>query len=155
MRLIAQFQQDDQGRRFTDVMNDTRIDFDKVCQFFECKARQQRMIDSEEHHDRPALAGVIKEFESQSHIKNFFEINDGHSTTRFRQSIGVIVKIIMQNNGWCTTGRKGSLGKRVRVPAGTTSPGAYRNDTTVTNNGLSIWFTRAERYQRHDSVQDN
>ena len=53
--------------------------------------------------------------------------NDGHVTTRFRQAIGVVVRIIMESHGWKTTGRKGSLGVRVKAPTRTATAGAYHN----------------------------
>ncbi len=143
MSLSTQFAEDKQGRRFKDVLNDPRIDFNAVLEFFDDPDRQDRMIESELHHDRPALAGVIRELEARQDVKTFFENHDAHTTRRFRQAIGVAVRLAMENRGWKTTGRKGSLGTRVKVPAGTTTPGAYRN-----NGGMSVWFTRAERYER-------
>jgi hypothetical protein len=52
------------------------------------------------------------------------------------------VRIVMENHGWRTTGRKGSLGVRASVPPRTTRAGAYHN-----TGGLALWFTRAERYE--------
>ena len=63
-------------------------------------------------------------------------------TTRFRQAVGVVVRIIMEAHGWKTTGRKGSLGVRVKVPIRTPTAGASHN-----TGGLAVWFTRAERYE--------
>ena len=141
MSLINEFGADHQGRRFSDVMNDQRIDFNMVLAFFDDPGRQQRMIESELYHDRPALAGVVKELEALPAVQAFFENNDAHTTTRFRQAVGVAVRIVMEKHGWRTTGRKRSLGTREAVPPGTTMPGAYRN-----SGGLATWFTRAERY---------
>ncbi len=101
------------------------------------------MLDSEVHHLRPALAGVIREFETQPDIESFLSQKDSHDTVRFRQAIGVLVRLIMESHGWKTTGRKGSLGTRVKVAPGTADPGAYRN-----SSGLSVWFTRAEHYEK-------
>ena len=145
--LTEMFAQDRQGRRFSDVRGDGRINFDSVLAFFDDERRQVRMEDSEEHHLRPALAGVIREFEGQREIAGFLSGNDGHTTVRFRQAVGVAVRIVMEARGWGTTGRKGSLGTRVKVTAGTTTPGAYEND-----GGLSRWFVRAERYRRLPTV---
>lgn len=141
MSLDKLFGADRQGRTFADVQNDTRIPFPDVLRFFDDPDRQRRMVESELHHDRPALAGVIKEFEQQPDIKRFFETEDAHTTIRFRQAIGVVVRIVMGEHGWKTTGRKGSLGTRREVAPGTTDGGAYQNA-----GGLSKWFTRAERY---------
>jgi hypothetical protein len=143
MSLAIKFAQDPQGRRFADVMSDTRINFNAVLDFFEDPTRQRRMIESELHHGRPALAGIIKELEAQPDVEVFLKNHDAHTTIRFRQAVGVIVKIIMKSHGWKTTGRKGSLGTRAKVPTRTATPGAYRNDS-----GLAVWFTRAERYEQ-------
>ncbi len=143
MPLAELFAQDGQGRRFIDVMADTRIAFPEILEFLDNPDRQRRMIESEEHHDRPALAGVICELESSTDVHNFFLGHDGHTTTRFRQAVGVAVRIVMENHGWCTTGRKGSLGVRTNVTPRTTTPGDYHN-----TGGLALWFTRAERYER-------
>lgn len=137
------FLSDTQGAKFKDVVEDSRVSFLDVIDFFNNEARRTRLCDSETHHDRPALAGVIKEFEAQPLIKQFFETNDGHTTQRFRQGIGVLVRLHMQQIGWHTTGRKGSLGTRVKNLPHTTAPGAYMN-----HSGLSKWFTRAERYEK-------
>lgn len=142
MPLAHDFSHDHQGRRFADVMSDTRISFPAILTFFEDAARQQRLVDSELHHDRPALAGVVRELEHRRDVDQFFRTNDGHVTTRFRQAIGVVVRIIMEAKGWGTTGRKGSLGVRAKVPSRTTTAGAYHN-----TGGLAVWFTRAERYE--------
>jgi hypothetical protein len=101
------------------------------------------MIESELDHDRPALAGVVQELEHRDDVDHFFRANNGHVTTRFRQAIGVVVRIIMESHGWKTTGRKGSLGVRAKVPPRTAVAGAYHN-----TGGLALWFTRAERYER-------
>jgi hypothetical protein len=47
--------------------------------------------------------------------------------------------MIMERRGWRTTGRKGSLGVR----GGSNSQAAHHN-----TGGLSLWFLRAERYDR-------
>lgn len=146
MSLANKFAQDPQGKKFRDVQSDPRINFNAVCDFFADPQRQRRMTDSETHHDRAALAGVIKDFESHPEVRTFLMTHDAHTTIRFRQAVGVLVKIVMKELGWRTTGRKGSLGIRKPVKAGTTTPGAYRN-----NSGLSVWFTRAERYQNTDT----
>jgi hypothetical protein len=62
---------------------------------------------------------------------------------RFRQAVGVAVRIAMGKLGWRTTGRKGSLGQRARVPSGTTAPGAYVNDVREP----ARYFSKAEIYR--------
>ncbi len=142
MTLAQQFAQDRQGRRFADVLSGTRISFPAILDFFDHSDRQRRLVESELHHDRPALAGVVRELEHRRDVDQFFRTNDGHVTTRFRQAIGVVVRIIMESHGWKTTGRKGSLGVRVKGPTRTATTGADHN-----TGGLALWFTRAERYE--------
>jgi len=135
---------DRQGRTFADVKNDQRINFAAVLGFFDDPDRQRRMVESEVHHDRPALAGVIKELEQQPDIRDFLEKEDAHTTVRFRQAVGVIVRIVMENQGWRTTGKKGLLAHGWPVTPRTTTGGAYRN----VGGGLSKSFTRTERYEK-------
>ena len=139
------FLSDKQGSKFTDVVGDPRLDFQALLDFFNDRARQVRMEDSEKHHDRPALAGVVRELENTEPFRSFFPRHDGHTTRRTRQAIGVVVRMVMEKRGWTKTGRKGSLGQRAQVRPRTTSPGAYCN-----TSGLSWWFTRSERYERPD-----
>ena len=140
---VAGFVADKQGRKFWGVVEDPRLKFPKLMEFFNSEARQVRMEDSEMYHDRPALAGVIKELESDEWFGKFFSNYDAHTTYRARQAIGVITRLIMEARGWHKTGTKGALGQRGKVEVGDTTPGAYQN-----KSGLSRWFTRAERYKK-------
>jgi len=63
-----EFLEDRQGRTFSDVLDDPEQPFDEVLAFFNDLDRQRRMEESETHHDRPALAGVIRELEAQPAI---------------------------------------------------------------------------------------
>jgi hypothetical protein len=137
------FMEDPQGKTFKDVLEDDRLSFDVVFDFFNAPDRQQRMLDSELHHDRPPLAGVVRELEQIPELDEFFRGYDSHTTRRVRQAIGALTRMIMETgHGWAKMGKKGSLGTRVKVKAGTTTPGAYYN-----TGGMSRWFTRAERYE--------
>jgi hypothetical protein len=132
-----------QGKTFADVANDPEQPFDTVLEFFNDADRQRRMEESELHHDRPPLAGVVRELESQTDIDEFLAGVHIRRNTRFRQAIGVLVRMIMERRGWQKTGRKGSLGVR-----------ASRADQTPAHNtgGLAFWFIRAERYELSDGM---
>lgn len=132
------FLQHRQGRTFADVVNDSEQPFDDVLEFFNDEPRQRRMEESELHHDRPPLAGVVRELESQPAIDQFLSAIHANRSKRLRQAIGVLVRIIMEGRGWRKTGRKGSLG--VRAAAAPHQP----NHNT---GGLAFWFIRAERYE--------
>ena len=141
------FLEDRQGRTFSDVLDDPEQPFDEVLAFFSDLDRQRRMEESETHHDRPALAGVIRELEAQPAIDRFLGSEHPRRTKRLRQAVGVAVRIIMEQRGWRKTGKKGSLGVRAKTAKGTKTPGAYHN-----TGGLAFWFLRAERYKRVDGM---
>lgn len=141
------FLQDRQGRRFADVLNDPEQPFDAVLEFFNDEDRQRRMEESEIHHDRAPLAGVVRELEAQPSINDFLSSKHPRRTKRLRQAVGVVVRMIMEGRGWRKTGKKGSLGVRAVVPPRTATPGAYHN-----TGGLAFWFLRAERYERHNGM---
>lgn len=136
------FLQDRQGRTFADVLNDPELPFDAVLAFFSSEDRQRRMQESEIHHDRAPLAGVVRELEAQAAIDAFLSSKHPQRTKRLRQAVGVVVRIVMERLGWKKTGKKGSLGVRAAVAPRTPTPGAYHN-----TGGLALWFLRAERYQ--------
>lgn len=137
------FLEDQQGRTFADVVHDPEQRFDFVLEFFNDADRQRRMEESELHHDRPPLAGVVRELESQPTIDQFFGGTHARRSTRLRQAIGVLVRVIMERRGWQKTGRRGSLGVR--------AAGAARTPAHNTG-GLAFWFLRAERYKRSDGM---
>ncbi|QEG37995.1 hypothetical protein [Bythopirellula goksoeyrii] len=133
-----EFLADRQGRTFADVLNDPEQPFEEMLTFFSDENRQRRMEESEIHHDRAPMAGVVRELESLPAINQFLSEIHAQRTQRLRQAIGVLVRIIMQRRGWKKTGKKGSLGVRAEasshVPAHNTG-------------GLALWFVRAERYE--------
>ncbi len=134
-----EFLADSQGKTFSDVVNDPDQPFALLLEFFSDPHRQQRMEESELHHDRAPLAGVVLELEAIPEVDAFLGGVHTQRSTRLRQAIGVIVRMIMERKGWKTTGRKGSLGVR-----------ATPEDDTPPHNtgGLAFWFIRAERYER-------
>ncbi|MBW3600134.1 MAG: hypothetical protein KY475_23030 [Planctomycetes bacterium] len=138
------FLEDRLGKAFTDVAGDSAQPFDEALQFFSDERRQQRMEEAEIHHDRPPLAGVVREFESQPAIDRFFREIHPRQSKRFRQAVGALVRLIMEGRGWKKTGRKGSLGVRAA------------KDSQVPNHntgGLAFWFLRAERYEPASGMQ--
>lgn len=133
-----EFLEDPQGKTFIDVVNDAEQPFAELLEFLNDPDRQRRMEESELHHDRAPLAGVVRELESQPGVDKFLREVQTKRNTRFRQAVGVMVRIIMERRGWQKTGRKGSLGVRA---AGGTKTAAHNT------GGLAFWFVRAERYQ--------
>jgi len=138
-----EFQKDRQGRTFADVLNGAGVPFDALLTFFSDAGRQKRMDESEIHHDRPALAGVIRELEAHPDIDAYLSEIHLQESKRFRQATGVLVRMVMERRGWKKTGKKGSLG--VRAKADRALP---RHNT----GGLAFWFIRAERYELKDGM---
>lgn len=137
------FLQDRQGIKFADVVHDAEQPFESVLAFFNDAGRQRRMEESELHHDRAPLAGVVRELEAHPDIDRFLADVDLRRSTRLRQAIGVLVRLIMERRGWKKTGKKGSLGVRAAEPKGTSSHNT---------GGLAFWFIRAERYEKSDGM---
>lgn len=137
---MEKFQKDSQGRTFRDVVEACGENFKLLLEFFSDEARQIRMEDSERHHDRPALAGVVRELEHNTKLASELCFWDSQYTRRLRQAIGVIVRIIMEERGWKKAGRRGALGQKPRKD--------MRDDNEQEHNtsGLSWWFSRVERY---------
>ena len=137
------FLEDIQGRTFSDVVNDPEQPFEAVLEFFNDNNRQRRMEESEIHHDRPPLSGVVRELESYPTIERSLAEIRTQRSKRLRQAVGVVVRMIMQARGWKKTGRKGSLGVR-----------ATKNQSYPSHNtgGLAFWFIRAERYVRNEGM---
>jgi hypothetical protein len=139
-----EFLKDRQGRTFADVANDPQQPFDDAIAFFNDAGRQRRMEESEIHHDRAPLAGVVRELEAQPAINKFLSTMRARRSQRLRQAIGVMIRMIMERRGWKTTGKKGSLGVRSAAAKGTS-----RHNT----GGLAFWFLRAERYKHEQGTQ--
>jgi hypothetical protein len=137
------FLEDRQGRTFVGVANDPDLPFDEVIEFFNDADRQRRMEESETHHDRAPMAGVVRELESRKTIHQFLATKHPRNSQRLRQAIGVLVRMIMEGRGWRKTGKKGSLGVR-----GAKAPGVANHNT----GGLAFWFIRAERYQQAEGM---
>ena len=145
VRITRQeFLQDRQGKTFADVIHDPEQPFDQILVFFSDEQRQRRMEEAELHHDRPALAGVVRELEAQPDVDQFLASKEPRRAKRLRQTIGVVVRMIMERRGWRKTGRKGSLGVRTGSATHTGNDQATADHNT---GGLALWFLRAERYE--------
>jgi hypothetical protein len=138
-----EFLKDRQGRTFVDVLNDPAQPFDEALEFFNNPDRQRRMEESETHHDRAPMAGVVRELESLPGINKFLGTVQAQRNQRLRQAIGVLVRMIMERRGWRKTGKKGSLGVR---------SAAMRGTPNHNTGGLAFWFLRAERYEPEQGV---
>lgn len=80
--------------------------FDRLLALLNDPANEQRLVDAE-RHDLPALCGVVHQVEEDPVIERV--LATGPASYRFRQAIGVAVKLKMAKLGWQTTGRKGTV----------------------------------------------
>lgn len=69
-------------------------------------ANEQRLVDAE-LHGMPALAGVVRFIEADPAIELI--LATGSDGFRFRQTVGVAVKLKMAKLGWNASGRKGTV----------------------------------------------
>lgn len=75
-----------QGRTLTDVVNESKQPIDCVIEFFNSSDRQSCMEDSELHHDRSPLAGVLRDLESVPKLVVFWAWLNSSETAGFGQS---------------------------------------------------------------------
>ena len=80
--------------------------FERLLSLLNDQANEQRLVDAE-HHDMPALCGVVHQLETDPTIESVLAV--GPASYRFRQAVGVAVKLKMAKLGWHTTGRKGAV----------------------------------------------
>ena len=117
-RLEAEdFIHDPHARKYRGQLDDHPLAFERLFDLLNDPANEFRLIDAE-LYDKPALAGVVQFIEDDPAIAPVLE------QPRFRQTVGVAVKLKMAKLGWQKTGRKGIV------------TGAR-------------YFRKAERYTRH------
>ena len=80
--------------------------FQNLFELLNLPANEQRLTDAE-MHNLPALAGVVRFIEADPTIERI--LVSGPPGFRFRQSVGVAVKLKMAKLGWRSTGRKGAV----------------------------------------------
>ncbi len=80
----------------------------------------RHLEEAELRHGMPALSGVIDDIEGDPAIE--MVLRSGPDGRRFRQTVGVAVKLKMGRLGWRTTGRKGTVRR-------------------------ALYFTKAEHYE--------
>ena len=80
--------------------------FQNLFELLNLPANEQRLTDAE-MDNLPALAGVVRFIEADPAIERI--LISGPPGFRFRQSVGVAVKLKMAKLGWRSTGRKGAV----------------------------------------------
>ncbi len=131
---------DNQGKRFGDVARDPDLDWGRWIDWLNHEERQERLEVAERHFDMPALAGILRELESEQFAQDYFKHRTPKETHRLNQAMGVLVRLHMEARGWSTTGIKGPLGRRSDKP----SIQCGHN----TDRSFSKYFLSAERYRK-------
>lgn len=107
---FVDFCADSQGRTYADVIGRAPKALKEILLVLSGPDSQRRMVDSEIHHDRPALAGVVKTLESRPEVNKVMTGPDKKLAKRLRQATGAAGRIVMEGLSWKKTGRKGSVG---------------------------------------------
>lgn len=116
------FAADRHGRQFADVIKDQKALTEIVFALVNERGARERMVMVTVHLGLPALAGIVRALERNSKINDFFSRTQRQGTLRFRQFVGVAVRMTMVGMGFKPRGSKGYL------------------------QSFSTWFTRAELF---------
>jgi hypothetical protein len=114
---VETFLADSHARRYRDVVISFPHAFARVLAILN-DPRHQQELTAAERYGRPALSGVVGAIEADPCIA---EVLASPSSPRFRQTVGVAVRLTMEALGWSTARRKGPV--------------------------HATYFKRAERYQ--------
>lgn len=119
------FEQDEQGRTYQDVLSRPidRAALQAALDIMSPPDAVRRMKEAEVVHDRPALAGVVREIEAHPDFAKAFARQRTTETNRLKMAVGCAAKVVMQRAGWRKARRKSSL------------------------KALAKWFRSAERYE--------
>ena len=114
--------------------------FERLFGLLNDPANEQRLIDAE-CHGMPALTGVVRFIEDDPAIARVLET--GSAALRFRQAVGVAVKLKMARLGWDATGRKGAVRGAHYFAKAEHFAEAERDDDGE-NEGLSAYAIRVK-----------
>ncbi|MFP5319811.1 MAG: hypothetical protein ACLGI2_16150 [Acidimicrobiia bacterium] len=99
------FLADSHGARYRDVAENHPDAFAALLTILSDPTHQAGLV-AAEHFGLPALSGVVQAVESDAHI---VKVLRSSGSGRFRQAVGVAVRLTMGALGWSTTGRKGPV----------------------------------------------
>ena len=103
---LEDFGLDSHAAKYRGVLEAKAEAFERLLLLLNDPPNEQRLIDAEAH-GMPALAGVARFIESDAVISR--ELTGTGGSLRFRQAVGVAVKLKMAKLGWVATGRKGAV----------------------------------------------
>jgi hypothetical protein len=99
---------DRQGRKFKAVVTDPAAPVQLFIDVVNARAEWLSFVTIQ--LDEAALGAIVREFEQLDEVKQFFIGTTPRAAWRFKQLMGVIVKLKMEEDGlFVTTGQKGYL----------------------------------------------
>lgn len=125
---MTDFERDAQGRTYADVLSNPafRAALEDALDVMQDPAVLLRMFDAELHHDRPALAGALKDLEARPAFLRAVQgrTREENPIRRLKMAYGVACRLVMEAHAWRKSASDGSLA------------------------GVGQWFGRARRYER-------
>lgn len=98
---LEDFERNDIARRFLRAINAYPEPRDRVFELLNNHANERRLV-HEYVNQRPAFQGVVHAFEEDPDILSVLET--GEEGYRFRQAVGIAVRLKMSMLGWRSTG---------------------------------------------------
>lgn len=102
---VQAFLADPHATRYRDVVADHPEAFARLLAILNDPDQQAQLL-AAERYGRPALSGVVTAIETDECIAVPLA---SAASARFRQTVGVAVRLVMEAIGWSTTGRKGPV----------------------------------------------
>ena len=103
---VDDFARDPHAAKYRDELEARPDAFKQLFALMNDPANEQRLVDAE-MLGLPALAGIARFVEADPVIARALEPDQGGN--RFRQTVGVAVRLKMELMGWQKTGRKGTV----------------------------------------------
>jgi hypothetical protein len=143
---LPQFLADPQGRRCRDVVASPEFEpsFQKALDILNRSDCQERMRMAEIYFHQPAIAGAAHELEDLLAAVKFFATQSQFN--RFKQALGVAVRILMEQMGW----KKTVPPVEERVLVGTQLSRARRYDPPPADMSL---FPEQVKKAKHDAMR--
>lgn len=103
---INDFKRDSHAAKYVVELDCRPEAADRLLRLLNDPANEQRLVDAE-MNGMPALAGVARFLEDDPVIGEVLDTDP--ASLRFRQAVGVAIKLKMAKLGWRTTGTKGAV----------------------------------------------
>lgn len=158
-RITAQhFLEDRHAAKYRDIVESHAAAFAQVVAILNDPYYQEQ-LSAAERFGRPALSGVVQAIEADETVAASLA---SPASLRFRQTVGVAVRLTMEAMGWSTTGKKGSIRgatyfRRAEhyAPPAPTSPDAARNvRARAALEAVELIGDEVERCQTVDGLLD-